>query len=89
MVEVGARKRLKNNELTRFHPNCVFLASARTYTSPDEHAKHGDEALATGDFEKAIRLYTEAINGDSNNFQYVRLFLVEQPLAISEALSNL
>ena len=88
VVEVGARKRPKNSKLTQCNHNYVFLASARTYTSPDEHAKHGDEALATGDFEKAIRLYTEAINGDSNNFQYVRIFSVGQLLALRTVCRN-
>ena len=56
----------------------MFLAAARDYTSPEDLAKHGDEALAVGDFEKAIRYYSEAINGDSNNFQYVRINVVPQ-----------
>lgn len=57
------------------------LLLARTYSSPEELSKQGDEALAVGDFDKATRLYSEAINGDSSNPQFVRPPLV--PYALS------
>jgi len=75
--------------LTRLLPP-LSPSLARSYTSPDQLAKQGDEALAVGEFDKAIRLYSEAINGDSSNFQFVRacpsLFVLH--VVISELSSH-
>lgn len=61
---------------------------ARAYASPEELAKQGDEALALGDFDKATRLYGEAINGDSSNAQFVRDFLVQYPYSMCNQCPN-
>lgn len=72
----------------------LFFSScyaSRTFTSPEEYAKLGDEALATGNFDQAIRHFSEAINGDSSNLQYFwkRSIPYLQNHKYREALSDL
>lgn len=65
-----------------------FCLTARAYATPEELAKQGDEALALGDFDKATRLYGEAINGDSSNAQFVRALLLPNPCSMSHQRAN-
>jgi len=43
-------------------------------TSADDKMKAGDAALAAGDYDLALKSYSEAISIDNQNYQYVTCF---------------
>lgn len=53
----------------------IIAAKFALQKSASDHAKAGDEAFAAGDFPAAARYYSNAVNEDQANIEYLRKWL--------------